>query len=63
MKRWLFASLLAVVIVTAQAQQQVFNNQNKTNMESNTIKLTIEGGRTFTAILVDGDVTVTLSLE
>ena len=25
------------------------NNQNKTNMESNTIKLTIEGGKTFTA--------------
>ena len=27
------------------------NNQNKTNMESNTIKLTIEGGKTFTATL------------
>ena len=27
------------------------NNQNKTNMESNTIKLTIEGGKTFTAKL------------
>ena len=26
-------------------------NQNKTNMESNTIKLTIEGGKTFTATL------------
>ena len=60
MKRWLFASLLAVVIVTAQAQQQVFNNQNKTNMESNTIKLTIEGGRTFTAILVDNSSTQAL---
>ena len=29
------------------------NNQNKTNMESNTIKLTIEGGKTFTATLED----------
>ena len=27
------------------------NNQNKTNMKSNTIKLTIEGGKTFTATL------------
>ncbi len=63
MKRWLFASLLAVVIVTAQAQQKVSNNQNKTNIESNIIKLTIEGGKTFTAALGKGDVTVTLSLE
>ena len=29
------------------------NNQNKTNMESNTIKLTIEGGKSFIATLED----------
>ena len=33
------------------------NNQNKTNMESNTIKLTIEGGKTFTATLEDNSST------
>ena len=33
------------------------NNQNRTNMESNTIKLTIEGGKTFTATLTDNSST------
>lgn len=33
------------------------NNQDKTNMESNTIKLTIEGGKTFTATLTDNSST------
>lgn len=46
--------MLSAFAATVQAQQKVFNdNQNKTNMESNTIRLTIEGGRTFTATLVD----------
>lgn len=46
--------MLSAFAATVQAQQKVFNNnQNKTDMESNTIKLTIEGGRTFTATLVD----------
>ena len=45
--------MLSVFTLTAQAQQKVPNNQNKTNMESNTIKLTIEGGKTFTATLED----------
>ena len=33
------------------------NNQNKTNMESNTIKLSIKGGKTFTATLTDNSST------
>lgn len=46
---------------TVQAQQKVFNSyQNKTNMENNTIKLTIEGGRTSTATLVDNSSTQAL---
>ena len=37
--------MLSAFAATVQAQQKVFNdNQNKTNMESNTIRLTIEGG-------------------
>lgn len=46
--------MLSVFVATVQAQQATFtNNQNKTNMESNTIRLIIEGGSTFTATLVD----------
>lgn len=45
--------MLSAIAATAQAQQYVSNNQNKKNMESDTIKLTVEGGRTFTATLVD----------
>ena len=53
--------MLSAFAATVQAQQKVFNdNQNKTNMESNTIKLTIEGGRTFTATLVDNSSTQAL---
>ena len=33
------------------AQQKVPDNQNMINMESNTIRLTIKGGKTFTATL------------
>ena len=53
--------LLSAFAAAVQAQQKVFNdNQNKTDMESNTIRLTIEGGRTFTATLVDNSSTQAL---
>ena len=45
--------MLSVLTPAAQAQSKTTDNQNKTNMESNTIKLTVEGGRTFTATLED----------
>ena len=56
MSRLIMAAILmlSAFAATVQAQQKVFNdNQNKTNMESNTIKLTVEGGKTFTATLED----------
>lgn len=43
--------LLSAFTLTARAQQKVPDNQNMINMESNTIRLTIKGGKTFTAIL------------
>ena len=52
--------LLAALSATAQAQQNVSNNQTKAKMESNTIKLTIEGDKTFTATLVDNTSTQAL---
>ena len=53
--------MLSVFVATVQAQQATFtNNQNKTNMESNTIRLIIEGGSTFTATLVDNSSTQAL---
>lgn len=63
MSRLIMATILmlSAFAATVQAQQKVFNNnQNKTNMESNTIRLTIEGGRTFTATLVDNSSTQAL---
>lgn len=63
MSRLIMATILmlSAFATTVQAQQKVFNdNQNKTNMESNTIRLTIEGGRTFTATLVDNSSTQAL---
>ena len=45
--------MLSVFTPAAQAQLKTTDNQNKTNMESNTIKLTVEGGKTFTATLED----------
>lgn len=63
MSRLIMAAMLmlSAFAATVQAQQKVFNdNQNKTNMESNTIRLTIEGGRTFTATLVDNSSTQAL---
>ena len=45
--------MLSVLTPAAQAQSKTTDNQNKTNMESNSIKLTVEGGRTFTATLED----------
>lgn len=43
--------LLSAFTLTAKAQQKVPDNQNMINMESNTIRLTIKGGKTFTATL------------
>ena len=43
--------MLSAFTLTVQAQQKVSDNQNKRSMENNTIKLTIEGGKTFTATL------------
>ncbi len=45
--------VLCAIGVAAQAGQKVLGNQNNTDMESNTIKLAIEGGKTFTATLAD----------
>ena len=45
--------VLCAIGVAAQAEQKVLGNQNNTDMESNTIKLAIEGGKTFTATLAD----------
>lgn len=50
-------SLLTTFMIVAQEQQGVSNNQNNTQMENNTIKLTIEGGKTFTATLVENSST------
>ena len=64
MNRLVMAAMLLMLSAFAaavQAQQKVFNdNQNKTNMESNIIRLTIEGGRTFTVTLVDNSSTQAL---
>ena len=43
--------MLSAFTLTVQAQQKVSDNQNKRSMENNTIKLTVEGGKTFTATL------------
>ena len=43
--------LLSAFTLTARAQQKVPDNQNMINMESNTIRLTIKGSKTFTATL------------
>ena len=62
MNRLIMAAILmlSAFAATVQAQQKVFNdNQNKTNMESNTIRLTIEGGRTLLKEqLAKGNITV-----
>ncbi len=59
-----FAIVLVLIgfafMATIQAQQKVSDNLNKTNMGSTTIKLTIEGGRTFTATLEDNSSTQAL---
>ena len=52
--------ILSTFTVTVQAQQKASDNQTKVNMESNTIKLTIEGGKTFTATLVNNSSTQAL---
>ena len=58
MSRLIMAAILmlSAFAATVQAQQKVFNdNQNKTNMESNTIRLTIEG---LKEQLAKGNITV-----
>lgn len=52
--------LLSAFVMTAQAQQNTSELQNKTDMGTNTIKLTIDGGKTFTATLVDNSSTQAL---
>lgn len=52
--------MLSVFTMAAQAQQKVRDNQAKENMGSNTIKLIVEGGKTFTATLVDNSSTQAL---
>ena len=52
--------MLSAFAMAVQAQQKVSNNQNKTKMESNPLKLSIEGGKTFTATLVDNSSTQAL---
>ena len=63
MNRLIMAAMLmlSAFAATVQAQQKVFNdNQTKEDMKNNTIRLTIEGGRTFTATLVDNSSTQAL---
>ena len=43
--------MLSAFTLTIQAQQKVSDNQNNRSMENNTIKLTVEGGKSFTATL------------
>lgn len=43
--------MLSAFTLTVQSQQKVSDNQNKRSMGNNTIKLTVEGGKTFTATL------------
>lgn len=43
--------MLAAVTTTVQAQKKVSNNNTAIFMENNTIRLTVEGGQTFTATL------------
>lgn len=58
MNRIIIASLmLFAFMATAQGQQKVYDNQNKTNMKSKTIILNIEGGKRFTATLTDNSST------
>ncbi len=45
--------MLSVFLTDSGARQKVSYNQNMTYMESNTIKLAVKGGRTFTATLAD----------
>lgn len=62
MKSFIVITLFVLLasIAMAQHQQNAHNIQNRTNMDSNTIKLTIEGGKTFTATLVDNSSTQAL---
>lgn len=49
----LFTLMLSALTGTACTRQEASNTQNNTNMENDTIKLTVEGGKTFTATLAD----------
>ncbi len=50
-------SILSLLFLALTATAQIHHPQNKTYMKSNTIKLTLEGGKTFTATLVDNSST------
>lgn len=52
--------MLTVMAMTARAQQNIHDNQIYAKMENNRIRLKIEGGRTFTATLVDNSSTQAL---
>ena len=52
--------MLSAFTLTVQAQQKVSDNQNKRSMGNNTIKLTVEGGKSFTATLEDNSSTQAL---
>ena len=45
--------MLAAVTTTVQTQKKVSNNNTAIFMENNTIRLTVEGGKTFIATLAD----------
>lgn len=62
MNRLVMIAILALsaIGVAAQTGHKAPDNQYKANMESNTIKIAIEGGRTFTATLVDNSSTQAL---
>lgn len=49
--------MIAAFGVTAQTQRKVFDNPNNIDMENYVIKLTVEGGKAFTATLEDNSST------
>ena len=49
--------MIAAFGATAQTQRKAFDNPNNIDMENYVIKLTVEGGKTFTATLEDNSST------
>ena len=49
--------MIAAFGATAQTQRKAFNNPNNIDMENYVIKLTVEGGKAFTATLEDNSST------